>query len=308
MGAAMSNLVNQSVLDALRDATLAALRANEVPIAACVLKDGQLVSLAHNRTVTDSDPSAHAEILALREAGRLIGNYRLTNAQLISTVEPCAMCAGAAMHARVASVVFGLHDPKFGACGSVLDLFANAHLNHHVKHVEQSAMLAQISRDAMQSFFEMKRNRPKVPAFTVSSTSWAERVDREALTKIRFDVFVHEQSVPADSEIDADDPLSEHAVARMNKDGMAIATGRLLPNGHIGRMAVLKAYRGTGAGMAILRHLMARAQAKGFSFVELSAQTHAIPFYERAGFVAYGEEYLDCDIPHRMMRHSFQST
>jgi predicted GNAT family N-acyltransferase len=159
-----------------------------------------------------------------------------------------------------------------------------------------------MANDALQKFFQLRRQRPKVPAFTVTEASWHNELDRVALVKIRYDVFVYEQKVPVEEEVDAQDPLSLHVIARMNKDGMPIATGRLLPNGHIGRMAVLKGYRRTGAGRAVLEFLMAKARERGFDATELSAQTHAIPFYARAGFIAYGDEYLDCGIPHRMMR------
>ncbi len=290
------------VLEALRTALARAALAGEVPVAAAVVRDDEILAIAHNLCITTNDPSAHAEIIALREAGKQLGNYRLEDTTVYVTLEPCAMCAGALLHARVRRVVFGAHDEKFGAAGSVVDLFANSSLNAHTKSVIQHKALAQIGVSALQTFFEAKRAQPKTPAYEVVDVSWT--VDAPALTKIRFDVFVHEQKIPADSEIDGYDPMSDHAIARIKKDLMPIATGRLLPDGHIGRMAVLKAYRGTGAGMAVLRFLIAKAQQKGFSEVQLSAQTYAIPFYARAGFVAFGEEYDDCGIPHRMMRRA----
>jgi predicted GNAT family N-acyltransferase len=118
---------------------------------------------------------------------------------------------------------------------------------------------------------------------------------------IRFEVFVGEQKVPPESELDEWDASSLHALA-FDASGRAVATGRLLPDGHIGRMAVLREARGQGAGAAVLEALMSAARARGEHEVALSAQTHAIAFYERAGFVAEGPEYLDCDIPHRLMR------
>ena len=103
----------------------------EVPVGAVVVIDGQIVGRGGNAPISQSDPSAHAEILALREAATLVGNYRLPAATLYVTLEPCAMCAGAMMHARIARVVYGAADPKTGACGSVVNLFAEARLNHH---------------------------------------------------------------------------------------------------------------------------------------------------------------------------------
>ncbi|GMU71140.1 MAG: hypothetical protein AMXMBFR42_06050 [Burkholderiales bacterium] len=103
----------------------------EVPVGAIVVQDGVVVGRGGNAPIAASDPTAHAEIAALRDAGRALGNYRLPGSTLYVTLEPCAMCAGAIMHARVARLVFGARDPKTGACGSVVDLFAEARLNHH---------------------------------------------------------------------------------------------------------------------------------------------------------------------------------
>jgi predicted GNAT family N-acyltransferase len=118
---------------------------------------------------------------------------------------------------------------------------------------------------------------------------------------IRLEVFVHEQHVPLEEEIDALDAVCMHAVA-FDGDGRALATGRLLPDGHIGRMAVLKGARGKGLGSAVLQTLVQQAQKKGFVEVVLSAQTHAQAFYARHGFVPEGVEYLDANIPHILMR------
>ncbi len=297
-----STLITPQIRAALARACEHAIAAQEVPIAAAILVGDQIIALAHNRCITDHDPTAHAEIVALREAGKALGNYRLCDATLVATVEPCAMCAGAIINARVGRVIFGARDAKAGACGSVIDLFAHANLNHHATEIIHDPNLAADATQSLQKFFQMKRQQPKPAAFTVFEADWRDEADRRALSKIRTDVFVHEQKVPQEVEIDAFDPLSLHAIARMNKDGAAMATGRLLPDGHIGRMAVLKAYRGTGAGMAILLHLIEKAREQGFAEVLLSAQTHAVGFYQHAGFTAYGDEYLDCDIPHRMMR------
>ncbi|TAK37760.1 MAG: GNAT family N-acetyltransferase [Betaproteobacteria bacterium] len=124
---------------------------------------------------------------------------------------------------------------------------------------------------------------------------------REAASRIRFVVFVEEQRVPLAMELDAFDPQCLHALAYA-PGGEAVATGRLLPDAHIGRMAVLKAWRGQGVGGAILERLVAAARARGEREVALSAQTHALAFYRRHGFSAEGETYLDAGIPHQTMR------
>ncbi|MDB5810012.1 MAG: hypothetical protein JWN94_2134 [Betaproteobacteria bacterium] len=109
----------------------AAEERGEVPVGAVVVSDGIIIGRGFNQPISSHDPSAHAEIIALRDAAARMGNYRLTGCELYVTLEPCAMCAGAIMHARIARVVFGARDPKTGACGSTVDLFAEKRLNHH---------------------------------------------------------------------------------------------------------------------------------------------------------------------------------
>ena len=109
----------------------AARERGEVPVGAVVVRAGVVVGRGGNAPIAASDPTAHAEIAALREAGQAAGNYRLPGCSLYVTIEPCAMCAGAILHARIARLVFGARDPKTGACGSVVDLFADPRLNHH---------------------------------------------------------------------------------------------------------------------------------------------------------------------------------
>jgi tRNA(adenine34) deaminase len=103
----------------------------EVPVGAVVIKDGAIIGRGGNAPIAANDPTAHAEIAALREAARALGNYRRPDCDLYVTLEPCAMCAGAILHARIRRLVFGARDPKTGACGSVVDLFAERRLNHH---------------------------------------------------------------------------------------------------------------------------------------------------------------------------------
>ncbi|NOL49694.1 GNAT family N-acetyltransferase [Pelistega europaea] len=120
-------------------------------------------------------------------------------------------------------------------------------------------------------------------------------------TKVRFEVFVDEQQFPAEMEIDEFDAVSLHAVA-FDAAGEAVATGRLLPDGHIGRMAVVKSARGTGVGGMVLQALIDAGQQHGFKELVLSAQTHALGFYGRYGFVAEGDIYLDSGVDHQTMR------
>ena len=116
--------------EALALARVAGAR-GEVPVGAVIVKEGAVIGRGGNAPIAGTDPTAHAEIAALRDAGRALGNYRLPGCDLYVTIEPCAMCAGAILHARIARVVYGAPDPKTGACGSVVDLFAEPRLNHH---------------------------------------------------------------------------------------------------------------------------------------------------------------------------------
>lgn len=127
----------------------------EVPVGAIVVSEGRVVGKGSNAPIGLHDPSAHAEIQALRQAARALGNYRLTGCSLFVTLEPCAMCAGAIMHARIARLVFGATDPKTGACGSVVDLFANERLNHHTR-VEGGLMAAECA-ELLSGFFRERR-------------------------------------------------------------------------------------------------------------------------------------------------------
>jgi len=139
---------------ALDEARLAA-EAGEVPIGAVLANGEQLLARAGNRTIRDCDPTAHAEIVALREAARLLGNYRLTGTTLYVTVEPCAMCAGAMVQARIGRLVYGADDPKGGAVSSCFSVLSHPKLNHRVDVT--SGVLAEESAAILQSFFAERR-------------------------------------------------------------------------------------------------------------------------------------------------------
>ena len=134
---------------------LEAAAAGEVPVGAVVVKDGAVVGRGYNRPVAGRDPTAHAEVTCLRDAAERIGNYRLADCVIYVTLEPCAMCAGAIMNARVRRVVYGATDPKSGACGSVVDLFAENRLNHHATVV--GGVMAEEAAKLLQDFFSARR-------------------------------------------------------------------------------------------------------------------------------------------------------
>ena len=144
--------------EALAIAAAAAAR-GEVPVGAIVVADGVIVGRGGNAPIGQLDPTAHAEVAALRDAARTLGNYRLPGTTLYATLEPCAMCAGAIMHARVSRLVFGARDPKTGACGSVIDLFAEPRLNHHTRVT--AGVEAEASATLLTAFFATRRRPPQ---------------------------------------------------------------------------------------------------------------------------------------------------
>ena len=129
----------------------------EVPVGAVVVYEGQIVGRGFNQPILRHDPTAHAEVVAMRDAAARLGNYRLVDCELFVTLEPCLMCAGAMMHARIRRVVFGASDPKTGVCGSVVDMFAEARLNHHAS-VEGGVLAAECGA-LLSSFFAARRSR-----------------------------------------------------------------------------------------------------------------------------------------------------
>jgi tRNA(adenine34) deaminase len=127
----------------------------EVPVGAVVVKDGVVIGRGFNQPITSNDPTTHAEIVALRDAAKALGNYRLVDCTLYVTLEPCAMCVGAMLHARLARVVWGAPEPKSGACGSVVNLPAEPKLNHHAEFV--GGVLAAESGEILKAFFRQRR-------------------------------------------------------------------------------------------------------------------------------------------------------
>lgn len=141
----------QTALDLAGQAALA----GEVPVGAIVVKDGVIVGRGYNAPISQHDPSAHAEIQAMRDAANTLGNYRLVGCTLYVTLEPCAMCSGAMQHARIARLVYGASDPKTGACGSIINLMAEPRLNHHTE-VSNGVMAAECGA-VLSNFFASRR-------------------------------------------------------------------------------------------------------------------------------------------------------
>ena len=149
-----AELDRQFMQQALEEAKLAA-KAGEVPVGAILVRDGQVIARAFNQPITQHDPSAHAEILALRAAAKLERNYRLPGTTLYVTLEPCTMCAGAMLHARVDRVVFAAYDPKTGAAGSVMDIFSEKQINHQTE--VHGGIMSEECGQLLRDFFKERR-------------------------------------------------------------------------------------------------------------------------------------------------------
>ncbi|WP_116611302.1 tRNA adenosine(34) deaminase TadA [Paraburkholderia unamae] len=147
--------------------------AGEVPVGAVLVRGDEVIASGFNHPIGGHDPSAHAEMAALRAAAQALGNYRLPGCELYVTLEPCLMCAGAIMHARIARVVFGAHDPKTGACGSVVDAFANPQLNHHTS--VSGGVLADECGEALRTFFAERRRASREARRAARSQSEEEQ-------------------------------------------------------------------------------------------------------------------------------------
>ncbi|MEQ1599661.1 MAG: tRNA adenosine(34) deaminase TadA [Methylotenera sp.] len=156
----MSVQINTKDSDYMRlalDLARQAANNGEVPVGAIVVQNGVVIGRGSNAPIQNHDPSAHAEIIAMREAARYLGNYRLVDCMLYVTLEPCAMCSGAVQHARITKLVFGASDPKTGACGSVVNLMNEPKLNHHTEVV--GGILAEECGALLSSFFKQRRQQ-----------------------------------------------------------------------------------------------------------------------------------------------------
>lgn len=150
-------MTDQEFMQAALQLAQQGAEAGEVPVGALVVLDGMIVGRGYNAPISQHDPSAHAEIRALRDAARHLENYRLVGCTLYVTLEPCAMCAGAIQHARIARLVYGASDPKTGACGSVVNLMAETRLNHHTDVT--GGVMAQECGKLLSDFFAARRGK-----------------------------------------------------------------------------------------------------------------------------------------------------
>jgi tRNA(adenine34) deaminase len=150
-------MTDEDYLSLALDLAREAAAVGEVPVGALVVKDGEIIGRGFNAPISGHDPTAHAEIQAMRDASQRLGNYRLVGCTLYVTLEPCAMCSGAIQHARIARLVYGANDPKTGCCGSVIDLMAEAKLNHHCE--VKGGVLAEACGKLLSDFFAARRKK-----------------------------------------------------------------------------------------------------------------------------------------------------
>jgi len=149
------NKIHEKWMELAIQQALLAEKMDEVPVGAVLVQDNQLIASAHNQPISNNDPTAHAEIQLLRKAGEKLNNYRLPNTTLYVTLEPCTMCLGAMIHARISRIVFGAYDEKTGVCGSCQDLTTSNCFNHSIEL--QGGVLANECKDLLQQFFKKKR-------------------------------------------------------------------------------------------------------------------------------------------------------
>ncbi|WP_459950864.1 tRNA adenosine(34) deaminase TadA [Denitratisoma sp. agr-D3] len=152
--------MNETFMRMALDLAKEAAALGEVPVGAVVVRDGEVVGRGFNQPIGRHDPTAHAEVMALRDAAQRLGNYRLPHCELYVTLEPCVMCTGAIMHARIARVIYGAKDPKTGVAGSVINLYQETRLNHHA-HVT-GGLLAEECGQLLSSFFAARRGKTLV--------------------------------------------------------------------------------------------------------------------------------------------------
>ena len=150
---------DQYFLQAALDLALKAQALGEVPVGAVIVRNGEIIGRGYNRSISAMDPTAHAEVMALRDAAQNLGNYRLLDCMLFVTLEPCTMCIGALFHARIKRLVYAAADPKTGVCGSVLNLPAESGLNHHLE--VSGGVLADEASSLLKQFFIIKRSSGK---------------------------------------------------------------------------------------------------------------------------------------------------
>lgn len=276
-----------------------AYRCDEVPVGAIIVHDDTIIASAHNLRETKQNPLAHAENLVIQEASEVLGTWKLNECTLYVTLEPCIMCAGSILQARVGTVVYGAKDAKGGCFGSQFDLREVKGFNHYPKIIE--GILEKEAATLLKEYFKEKRENRVIVSIIKDEMTFKHAKE------IRETVFVREQQVNPKIEYDKYDDLNRddviHVLAKIKEK--AVGTLRLVKiekTLKVGRVAVRKEYRGQGIGLKLMHFATKYACNNGFDHLVLGAQLSAITFYERSGYEAYGDVFLDAEIEHKMMK------
>ena len=287
--------------EALKQARIA-FEHDEIPIGAVVVQAGTIIGRGYNQRETTQTVHSHAEIQAMNEAAQFLGSWNLTGCDLYSTIEPCPMCAGAAIQARIQTIVYGAKEPNSGSLGTVVSLQNIKGFNHQIKVV--SGVFETEASQLLVSYFNQKR-RKQIKVRRVSEK------DFESYRRLRIDVFVDEQNVPIELEMDEYDDLARNDVVALAAycDQELIGTARYVikeAQYKIGRVAVKKEYRGQGVGSKLLQTIEIQAENNGILSMHLGSQLSAQAFYNHLGYEAYGPIFEDAGIEHVLMQKTIQ--
>lgn len=286
------------MLEAIKEARKAYL-VDEVPVGAIIVYKDEIIARAHNLRETQQSPIAHAEILAIKEASKRLGTWKLNECILYVTLEPCIMCAGTCVQSRIGTIVYGANDQKGGSFGSTVDLSAIKDFNHYPRVIK--GVLEEVCSDLLKEYFREKRERQlKIKKINTED-------ELKKVLNLRNEVFVQEQNVDPEIEYDEYDTIHRKDVIHFGAyiENEIVGTFRLILEDKtvkVGRVAVSKRARGKNCGLRMMQQADVFALNNGYKELVLGAQEYAIPFYEKCGYEAYGEIFLDADIRHKMMK------
>lgn len=290
-------IVHHQFMEEAYQEALVAYKLNEVPVGAVVVMDGKIIGRGHNVRETQHQPSGHAEIVAMDQAGKYLGTWNLEGCTLYVTLEPCAMCGGAIMQSRVSTIVYGSSEPKSGCFGSIIDFTQINGYQHYpnvIRGVEEEK-----TRKLMLDFFKQQRNN-KIKIKKIDETLFEDYLE------VRKKVFVDEQGIDPQEEYDVYDVLDNptvHHIAAIQY-GSVVGTMRLYcydKKMKLGRLAVLVSHRNQKIASRLIRYAVIQAENNGYNSIELNAQHQAIALYLKHGFEIVGSPFEEAGIQHYKM-------